>query len=105
MTQIQEITVQLDGITAGDYLAYQLEADPALDGSRLRSVAIDADPLGDTIRATLRWDGRPPGPCAAATAAGFARTADVVAVRSRVAVQGRRGRRRAGATAVLRAAA
>jgi hypothetical protein len=85
MPEIQHITVQLDGITAGDYLAHQLDADPPLETSRLRSVTLDVpDPLGDTIGAALRWDGRAPSPRAAAVAAGFALTGDVVDVRARV---------------------
>jgi hypothetical protein len=85
MPEIQHITVKLDGITAGDYLAHQLDADPPLEASPLRSVTLDVpNPLGDTIGAALRWDGRAPSPRAAAVAAGFALTADVVEVRARV---------------------
>jgi hypothetical protein len=85
MPEIQHITVQLDGITAGDYLAHQLDADPPLDTSPLRSVTIDVPhPLGNTIGAALCWEGRAPSPRAAAVAAGFALTADVVGVRGRV---------------------
>lgn len=85
MTEIQHITVHLDGITAGDYLAHQLDADPALEASRLRSVTLDVpDPVGDAIGAALVWDGRAPSARAAAAAAGFALTGDVVEVRARV---------------------
>src|SRR3954468_43815 len=99
MPEIQHITVHLDGITAGDYLAHQLDADPPLETSRLRSVTLDVpDPVGDTIGAALCWDGRAPSPrgaarCgagrappprAAAVAAGFALTGDVAEVRTRV---------------------
>lgn len=85
MPEIQHITVKLDGITAGDYVAFQVDADPPLEASRLRSVTLDVpDPLGDTIGAVLRWDGRAPAPRAAAAAAGFALTGDVVDVRASV---------------------
>jgi hypothetical protein len=95
MPEIQHITVQLDGITAGDYLAHQLDADPPLEATRLRSVALDVpDPLGGTIRATLRWDGSAPPPRAAAVAAGLALTGDVVALRSHVEPARRRARTR-----------
>jgi hypothetical protein len=95
MPEIQHITVQLDGITAGDYLAHQLDSDPPLETSQLRSVTLDVpDPLGDSIGAVLRWDGRPPSARAAATAAGFALTGDVVDVRSRVELRCGHARRR-----------
>ena len=96
MPEIQHITVQLDGITAGDYIAHQVDADPPLEASRLRAVTLDVtDPLGDSIRAVLRWDGRPPSAPAAATAAGFALTGDVVDVSSRVELRCGHARRRA----------
>ena len=96
MPEIQHITVQLDGITAGDYVAYQVDADPPSETSRLRSVTLDVpDALGDTVRASLRWDGRPPPARAAATAAGLALTADVVDVRSRVELRCGHARTRA----------
>ena len=86
MPEIQHITVQLDGITAGDYLAHQLDADPPLETSPLRKVIIDVpDPRGDTIGAALCWHGHAPSPRSAAVAAGFALTADVVDVHARVA--------------------
>jgi hypothetical protein len=96
MPEIQHITVQLDGITAGDYLAHQLDADPPLEASRLRSVTLDSlDPLGDSIGAELSWHGRPPSARAAATAAGFALTGDVVDVRSHVELRCGHARQRA----------
>lgn len=88
MPEIQHITVQLDGITAGDYLAHQLDADPPLETSRLRSVTLDVpDPVGDTIGAALCWDGHAPSARAAAVAAGFALTGDVAEVRARVGLR------------------
>jgi hypothetical protein len=53
------------------------------------------DSLGDSIGAVLRWDGRPPSARAAAIAAGFALTGDVVDVRSRVELRCGHARRRA----------
>jgi hypothetical protein len=96
MPEIQHITVKLEGITAGDYLAHQLDADPPAETSHLRSIALDVpDPLGDTIGAALRWDGRPPSARTAAVAAGFALTGDVTNVRSRVELRCGHARRRA----------
>jgi hypothetical protein len=69
MLQTQIITLDLDGITAGDYLAYFVDADPALEASRIRSVTVDAEPLGDRVTAVLRWDGTPAPARAAAQAA------------------------------------
>lgn len=67
----QVLTLKLDGITAGDYLAWCRDPDPPALGFALRSVHVDADPLGDTITATLDWTKSPPPPPAAATAAGL----------------------------------
>jgi hypothetical protein len=92
MLQTQTITLDLDGITAGDYLAYFADADPALEASRLRSVSVEAEPLGETIVAVLRWDGKPPPARAAAAAAGFSLTGDVASLRARVETHERRGR-------------
>jgi len=50
MTQV--LTLELDGITAADYIAHFLDADPPLEGTDLSSVAIDAEPLGSTVVAT-----------------------------------------------------
>ena len=67
----QILILKLNGITAGDYLTWCRDPEPpALDFS-LRSVALDADPLGDTITAILDWNGSSPPPSAAATAAGL----------------------------------
>jgi hypothetical protein len=68
---LQILTLKLDGITAGDYLAWCRDPDPHALGFALRSIHVDGDPLGDTITATLDWDQPPPAPPTAATAAGL----------------------------------
>ena len=68
---LQTLTLKLDGITAGDYLTWCRDPDPpALDWA-LRSISIDADPLGDTITAVLDWNQAPPPSRAAAGVAGL----------------------------------
>jgi hypothetical protein len=89
MLQTQLIELELDSITAADYMAHFVDADPPNEASRLRSVSLDADPLDDTVVATLRWDGTPPATRTAAALAGLHMTADVVALRSRVDLPGR----------------
>lgn len=67
----QTVTLKLDGITAGDYLTWCRDPDPPALDRGLRSIGIEADPLGDTITATLDWDASAPGPAVAAAAAGL----------------------------------
>jgi hypothetical protein len=74
---LQTLTLKLDGITAGDYLTWCRDPDPAALDFALRSTALDADPLGDTIAAVLDWAQSPPAPHAAATAAGLPLSPDV----------------------------
>jgi hypothetical protein len=74
------LTLTLDGITAGDYLTWVRDPEPAALGSALQSVTVHADPLGDTIEAELRWLGRPPGPEEAARVAGLPLVPEVIAV-------------------------
>ena len=95
MLHTQHIEIQLDGITAGDYLAYYVDTDLPLEATRLRSVAIDSDPVGNSVTAALRWDGPPPAAKVAAAAAGLHLTHEVVDVSSRVSVPVRRRARRA----------
>ena len=68
---LQILTLKLDGITAGDYLAWCRDPDPPALSFALRSVHVDANPLGDTITATLAWNQPAPPPPAAATTAGL----------------------------------
>jgi hypothetical protein len=68
---IQTITLTLDGITAADYLTWCRDPEPPAFDLGLRSIHIDADPLGDSVTATLDWDAPAPAPAAAATAAGL----------------------------------
>jgi hypothetical protein len=68
---LQILTLKLDGITAGDYLTWCRDADPPALDFALRSISIDADPLGDTITAILDWNHPAPSPRAAAPMAGL----------------------------------
>jgi hypothetical protein len=79
---LQTLILRLDGITAGDYLAWCHDVDASAFDYGLRSTSIDADPLGDTISAGLDWDRPMPPPRAAATIAGLPLTANVRAIRS-----------------------
>jgi hypothetical protein len=67
----QTLTLELDGITAGDYLTWCRDPDPPALDFALRSISIDAHPLGSTITATLDWNQPIPAAPAAATAAGL----------------------------------
>jgi hypothetical protein len=68
---LQILTLELDGITAGDYLSWCRDPDPPALGFALRTICVDADPLGDTITAILDWNQPAPAPAAAARAAGL----------------------------------
>ena len=59
---LQILTLKLDGITAGDYLAWCRDPDPPALSFALRSVHVDANPLGDTITTTLAWNQPAPPP-------------------------------------------
>ena len=54
---LQILSLKLDGITAGDYLTWCRDPEPPALDFALRSVSVDADPLGDTITAGSRGDG------------------------------------------------
>jgi hypothetical protein len=75
---LQTITLHLDGITAADYLAWVRDAEPVALGRGLRSVSVDAEPLGATVTAKLAWDGSAPPLPLAARAAGLPVTAEAV---------------------------
>src|SRR5215475_14416385 len=70
---LQILTLKLDGITADDSLTWCRDPDPPALDLTLRSIAIDADPLGDSITAILDWTRPlpPPPPPTAAAAAGL----------------------------------
>lgn len=81
----QTLRLQLDGMTAGDYLSHLHDPEPAALGAGLREVAVRADPLDDVVEALLAWDREPPADAhAAANLAGFPTPAEVVGVRFRV---------------------
>jgi hypothetical protein len=73
----QSLTFHLQGITAGDYLTWVRDPDPHALGREIRSLTVQADPLGDRIDVLLCWGGDAPAPRAAAAAAGFALTPEV----------------------------
>ncbi|MGB0097635.1 MAG: hypothetical protein WBP81_34500 [Solirubrobacteraceae bacterium] len=79
---LQILTLKLDGITAGDYLTWCRDPDPPALDYALRSIRVDADPLGDTITAILDWNQPLPAPATAATAAGLPLSTDVQISRS-----------------------
>lgn len=68
---VQILSLQLDGVTAGDYLTWRRDPDPPALDHALASIRVNADPLGDTITAILNWNQPAPAPAAAATAAGL----------------------------------
>lgn len=74
----QILTIELDGLTAGDYLAYVADPEPHARG--LRSVTVRAEPLGSVVEAVLVWEGAPPEACAAARAAGLPLVAEAVSI-------------------------
>ena len=76
----QHLTLSLDGITAADYLAWVSDPEPPALAGELRSIEVGYAPLGDSIELTLRWKVAPPAAEAAATAAGFPITPEVVSV-------------------------
>jgi hypothetical protein len=80
---LQYLALELDGITAGDYLTWVRDPEPPALGFGLDSVTVRADPLGETIQATLAWNRPPPPPRAAALLAGFPLTPEVTAVEAR----------------------
>ena len=81
----QTLRLQLDGMTAGDYLCHLYDAEPPALGAGLREVAVRADPLDDVIEALVAWDREPPrNAYTAANLAGFPTPAEVVGVRFRV---------------------
>ena len=68
---LQILTLKFDGITAGDYLTWCRDPEPPALDFALRSISVDADPLGDTITAILDWSHSPPPGAFAASAAGL----------------------------------
>jgi hypothetical protein len=68
---IQILTLELDEITADDYLQWVRDPEPPALDIGLRSIRVDADPVGDTITATLDWAGPAPPAQLAAPAAGL----------------------------------
>ena len=79
----QTLILTLEGITAGDYMAWVSDPEPPALGRDLRSIALRWDPLGDTIDAVLDWVGSPPAPPVAAPIAGLPLTPEVILVQVR----------------------
>ena len=76
----QILRIELDGLTAGDYLAHLRDPEPPALGFGLRSVAVRAEPRGDTVEATLVWNETAPAARLAAQGAGLPIVAEVVRV-------------------------
>ena len=74
----QRLTYHLEGITAGDYLAYVRDPEPPGLGHGLRSITVEAEPLVSRIDFVLAWEGTPPPPRAAEILAGVPVTDEVV---------------------------
>ena len=75
---LQFLILTLDGITAGDYLAWVRDPEPPVLGRDLRAVSVQGDPLGDTIEAVLAWRGAAPAPAVAASIAGLPLTPELI---------------------------
>ena len=91
--QQQQLTLTLDGITAGDYMTWVRDSEPPALGRELDSISVRGDALGDTLEASLSWNVAPPDATAAAATAGLPLTPEVVAVKAHPD-DTRRGKRR-----------
>jgi hypothetical protein len=80
---LQVLILTLDGITAGDYLAWVRDPEPPALGQELCQVSVHGDPLGDTVQAVLVWRGAAPASSVAAQVAGLPLTPEVVGVQPR----------------------
>jgi hypothetical protein len=80
---LQVLILTLDGITAGDYLAWVRDPEPPALGQELCQVSVHGDPLGDTVQAVLVWRGAAPAPSIAASIAGLPLTPEVIGVQPR----------------------
>ena len=76
----QRLTLELEGITAGDYLTWLRDPDPPALGRELASVVVRCDPLGATVEALLSWSGAPPDAAVAGARAGLPITGEVVSI-------------------------
>jgi hypothetical protein len=68
---VQLLTLELEGITADDYLQWVRDPEPPALDHALHSVSAHADPLGTAIVATREWNGPAPEPALAAAGAGL----------------------------------
>jgi hypothetical protein len=82
--QRQTLTLQLDGITAGDYLQWVRDPDPPALGAGLRAVDVDAEPLDEEIAVVLDWAVPAPPARRAAPAAGLPLSAGVSVRRAEI---------------------
>lgn len=80
---MQVLILTLDGITAGDYLAWVRDPEPPALGQELCEVSVHGDPLGDTVQAVLIWRGTSPAPSVAASIAGLPLTPEVIGAQPR----------------------
>lgn len=83
-TTFQRLTIELDGITAGDYLAHVRNPEPPALGGMLRSITFEAEPLGDVVEVVLGWFGTPPAPADAEVLAGLPTIPEVARVSCRM---------------------
>ncbi|HEX8856190.1 MAG TPA: hypothetical protein VF752_11375 [Thermoleophilaceae bacterium] len=83
MTIAQVLTLKLDGITAGDYLAWVHDPKPAALDHGLHSLEVRAGAGDDEVEALLWWTIPAPSPLVAARAAGLPLTPEVVELWSR----------------------
>jgi hypothetical protein len=74
-------------MTADDYLSWVYDPEPPALGNRLRSVTACPTPCGQRIDAAPVWERDPSDPRAAAIAAGFTLTPEVVELRVRKATE------------------
>jgi hypothetical protein len=80
---LQTLILTLEGITAGDYVAWVTDPEPPALGRELRSITLRFEPLGATVEAALDWQGSPPAATAAAQSAGLALSPEVILVHAR----------------------
>jgi hypothetical protein len=95
----QRLIAGPDGITAGDYLTWVRDPEPAALDHGLRRVTFSAEPLGELINIDLVWAGQPPKtPSTAAATAGFSPIPEVAAVYSVACAAGTHRARRGSRT-------
>ena len=77
---VQRLTLTLDGITAGDYLAWARDPEPPGLGRELTAIDLRADPRGHPVGAGGWLNFAPPAAPGGARPAGLPLTPEVVCV-------------------------